>query len=81
MLVEVMVTLKPDVLDAQGRQVKNALRTLGFNEVNDCRVGKVILLDMDTDDWEKARVRAARMAERLLANTVIEDFIVRRHEK
>ena len=81
MLVEVLVMLKKDVLDAQGRQVKNALQTLEFNEVNACRVGKIILLDMAEDDWEKARQRAEEMAEKLLANTVIEDFVVRRHEK
>jgi len=81
MLVEVLVMLKKDVLDAQGRQVKNALQTLEFNEVNSCRVGKIILLDMAEDDWEKARQRAEEMAEKLLANTVIEDFVVRRHEK
>lgn len=81
MLVEVLVTLKQDVLDAQGRQVKNALQTLGFNDVNACRVGKVILLDLATDDWEKAGKRATEMSEKLLANTVIEDFVVRRHAK
>ena len=81
MLIEVLVTLKKDVLDAQGRQVKNALQTLGFNEVNDCRIGKIILLDLNEDNWEKARQRAREMGEKLLANTVIEDFVVRRHEK
>ena len=78
MQIEVVVMLKEDVLDAQGRQVKKALYSLGFEGVTDCRVGKVILLDLATDDWEVARKQGREMAEKLLANTVIESFEVRR---
>ena len=81
MQIEVMVMLKEDVLDAQGRQVKNALHSLGFDDVQDCRVGKVILLDLTVDDWETAETQGRAMAEELLANTVIESFEVRRRVK
>ena len=80
MKVEVVVMLKPEVLDSAGRQVKNALNSLGFDRVKDCRIGKIILLDLDVDDFEQAKQMARDMAQRLLANTTIEDFVVRPYQ-
>ncbi len=76
MKVRVHVTLKDEVLDPQGEAVGRALRALGFEEVRSARVGKVVELDLASEDPETARRRAAEMAERLLANPVIEDYAV-----
>ena len=75
--VVVDVTLKPEILDPQGQAVANALPSLGFTGVQGVRVGKhfEIELDGDVDDSRLGDVRA--MAEKLLANPVIEDFTVR----
>jgi phosphoribosylformylglycinamidine synthase len=74
MIVAVNVHLKKGVLDPQGKAVHHALETLGFCSVKDVRVGKQILLDIDTDDKEKAIEIAKEAAKELLANPVIENF-------
>ena len=71
MKVEVFVTLKPGVLDPQGRAIAAALNGLGFAGVNDVRAGRYIELDV-ADGTSEADVRA--MCDTLLANTVIENF-------
>lgn len=71
MKVQVFVTLKPGVLDPQGRAIQHALAGLGFAGVNDVRAGRFIELDVE-DNVGEADVRA--MCEKLLANTVIENF-------
>ncbi len=70
----VYVTLKKSVLDPQGKTVAKALETLGFNEVNDVRIGKYLVLTLDTNNQEVAKERVNEMCERLLANTVIEQY-------
>jgi len=70
----VFITLKPGVLDPQGKAIHHALDGLGFDGVNDVRQGKVIELDLADSDAETARDRLAEMCERLLANTVIETY-------
>lgn len=74
MKVVVNVKLKPGVLDPQGKAVKHALASLGFNGVGDVRVGKQIVLDIDETDKEKARKIVTEMCDEILANTVIEDY-------
>ncbi len=74
MIVAVNVHLKKGVLDPQGKAVQHALETLGFKEVKNVRVGKQILLDIDTDDKEKAIELAKEAANELLANPVIENY-------
>ncbi len=76
MKARVTVMLKDGVLDPQGRAIAQALKTLGFQGVNDVRAGKVIELDLDAADAEAARARASDMARQLLANEVIERFSV-----
>lgn len=71
MKVEVFVTLKPGVLDPQGRAIQHALAGLGFAGVNDVRAGRYIELDV-ADGTSEADVR--RMCDTLLANSVIENF-------
>ena len=72
----VTVTLKPGVLDPQGKAIGNALKGLGFEGVGEVRAGKVIELELAETDPAKARATAEAMARRLLANTVIERFSV-----
>lgn len=71
MKVDVYVTLKPGVLDPQGRAIHHALEGLGFAGVDDVRAGRYIELDVD-DNVTDETIRS--MCERLLANTVIENF-------
>jgi phosphoribosylformylglycinamidine synthase len=70
----VVVTLKQSVLDPQGQAVSRALGTLGFPEVKEVRLGKIVELELDETDPRKARERLAQMCEKLLANTVIEEY-------
>ena len=76
MKARVFVTLKSGVLDPQGEAVKQALGTLGCNGVNDGRQGKMIELDLDETDTSKAKAEVTAMCEKLLANTVIENYAV-----
>jgi phosphoribosylformylglycinamidine synthase len=70
----VYVTVKQNVLDVQGSAVQGALHSLGFAEVNQVRIGKYLELKLDTDDKAEADARVKTMCEKLLANTVIEDY-------
>jgi phosphoribosylformylglycinamidine synthase PurS subunit len=77
MKTRVFITLKPGVLDPQGKAIHHALEGLGFSGVNDVRAGKLIELDLaegikDSDVEE--------MCRKLLANTVIENFRIERSE-
>jgi phosphoribosylformylglycinamidine synthase len=72
----VLIRLKASILDAQGASVQRALDGLGFHEVRDVRVGKVLDLDLGGEDQEAARRRLEEMCQRLLANPVIEDWSV-----
>jgi phosphoribosylformylglycinamidine synthase subunit PurS len=76
MKARVHVTLKRGVLDPQGDAVRHALGSLGFEGVQDVRVGKVIELQLEETDAAAARDRVARMCEQLLANTVIENYSI-----
>jgi phosphoribosylformylglycinamidine synthase len=74
MKARVVVTLKRSVLDPQGQAVGRALASLGFTEVKDVRLGKIIELELEETDPKKARERLQAMCEKLLANTVIEEY-------
>jgi phosphoribosylformylglycinamidine synthase PurS subunit len=74
MKAKVYVTLKKSVLDPQGKTVQQALAAMGFKEVQDVRVGKYIELDLGQTDKAIAEQKIRTMCEKLLANTVIEDF-------
>ena len=70
----VYVTIKQSVLDPQGSAVEGALHSLGFNEVSHVRIGKYMEMNLDTSDRAEAETRVKTMCEKLLANTVIEDY-------
>ncbi|MGO4889715.1 phosphoribosylformylglycinamidine synthase subunit PurS [Anaerobacillus sp. MEB173] len=71
--VKVFVTLKESVLDPQGNAVKNSLHALTYNEVNDVRIGKYMELTLEKGDFD-INERIKELCEKLLANTVIEDY-------
>ena len=76
MKARVHVTLKSGVLDPQGKAVQHSLAGLGFDGVNDVRQGKYIELDLAETDPAKAKESVEAMCQKLLANTVIENFSV-----
>ena len=76
MKVKVHVTLKPGVLDPQGSAIGHALVSLGFAGVENVRQGKYIELDLAETDPAKAEQAARAMCDKLLANTVIENYTV-----
>jgi len=70
----VNVKLKEGVLDPQGKAISHALGSLGFSSVQGVRIGKQVVLELDTTDEEQAKKDVTVMCEELLANTVIEDY-------
>jgi phosphoribosylformylglycinamidine synthase subunit PurS len=74
--VRVLVRLKPGILDVQGAAVKRALGGLGFADVADLRVGKVIEVDVDAASADAARARVDEMCRKLLANPILEDYAI-----
>ena len=71
----VNVGLKQGVLDDQGKATHHALDTLGFKEiVKDVRIGKQIIIELNASDEASAKAEVKQMCEKLLANTVIEDY-------
>ena len=69
------VALKQGVLDDQGKATHHALDTLGFQEiVNDVRIGKQIIMELNSSNEDEAKEEVTKMCEKLLANTVIEDY-------
>ena len=73
---QVRVTLKRGVLDPQGKAIEGALGSLGFGGVNQVRQGKTFDISLDADSKAKAEEALNAMCEKLLANTVIEDYAV-----
>ena len=76
MKARVHVTLKPGVLDPQGKAIAGTLAALGFDGVGEVRQGKVIDLEIEGADQAEARERVEAMCRKLLANTVIEDYAI-----
>ncbi len=76
MKARVFVTLKPSVFDPQGRTIAEALRSMGYAGVGDVRQGKYFELELDTPSVDKARTIASEVADKLLANPVIESYRV-----
>jgi len=75
----ITVSLKPAVLDAQGKAVEGALHHLGFTHVSQVRVNKSITLSLEAASSEEATAELRKMCEQLLANTVIENYEIAVH--
>lgn len=72
----VFVTLKPSVFDPQGRTIAEALHSMGYGAIGDVRQGKYFELDVQASSADQARALAAEVADKLLANPVIESYRV-----
>ena len=76
MKARVFVTLKPSVFDPQGKTIADALHTMGYESVDDVRQGKYFELELKVGSADQAHALAAEVADKLLANTVIESYRV-----
>ena len=74
MKVSVIITLKKDVLDPQGKVIHQTLDGMGFNDINEVRQGKYFEIDTKESDPKKAKDRVEEMCKKLLANLVIENY-------
>jgi phosphoribosylformylglycinamidine synthase subunit PurS len=74
MKISVIITLKKDVLDPQGKVIHQTLDGMGFNDVNEVRQGKYFEIDTKESDSKKAKVQVEDMCKKLLANLVIENY-------
>ena len=74
MKAKIHVTLKQGILDPQGKAIEHALDSLGFKNVANVRVGKYMELDVSETDKAKAEAQVKSMCEKLLANTIIEEY-------
>ena len=74
MKVSVIITLKKDVLDPQGKVIHQALDGMGFNDVNEVRQGKYFEIDTKETNPKKAKDKVEEMCKKLLANLVIENY-------
>ena len=75
MKVRVLVSFKDSVLDPQGQTVKNALHTLGYNQVKDIRQGKVFEIELEGISVEEADRLIPEISDKVLANPIIEKFV------
>ncbi len=74
MKISVIITLKKDVLDPQGKVIHQTLDGMGFNDVNEVRQGKYFEIDTKETDSDKAKTKVEEMCKKLLANLVIENY-------
>ena len=74
MKISVIITLKKDVLDPQGKVIQQALDGMGFNDVNEVRQGKYFEIDTKETNPKKAKDKVEEMCKKLLANLVIENY-------
>ncbi len=73
---EVRVTPRPGLLDPEGKAIQHALDSLGYDGIEELRVGRLIQVEMTAESEDEARARAEEMCRKLLANPVTEDFQV-----
>ena len=74
MKAHVYITLKPGLLDAQGKTIKSALESLGFLGINDVRMGKYIQIELDGNSEASVKQEVEQMCQKLLANPVVETY-------
>jgi phosphoribosylformylglycinamidine synthase len=71
---KIHVTLKPGILDPQGKAIEHALDSLGFKNAANVRVGKYMEVELREQDRSKAEAEVKQMCEKLLANTIVEEY-------
>jgi len=71
---EIYITLKKTVSDPQGLTIKHGLESLGFESLEEVRIGKLVIIKLDTDDQKAAESELDQMCKKLLANPIIEDY-------
>ena len=76
MKISVTVTLKKDVLDPQGKVVKQTLRNMGHNNIEDVRQGKYFEIELNENDKNKANKIIEEISQKLLSNTIIENYTI-----
>ncbi len=76
MKISVTVTLKKDVLDPQGKVVKQTLKNMGYKNIEDVRQGKYFDIELNVDDKNKAEKIIEEISKKLLTNTVIENYTI-----
>jgi len=74
MKISIVITLKKDVLDPQGKVIHQTLDGMGFSDINEVRQGKYFEIDIKESDKEKAEEKVEEMCKKLLANLVIENY-------
>ena len=74
MKISVIITLKKDVLDPQGKVIHQTLDGMGFDDIDEVRQGKYFEIDTKETDSDKAKVKVEEMCKKLLANLVIENY-------
>ncbi len=77
---KVTITLRKSILDAQGSAIEKATKKVGYDKVSNIRVGKIIELNVEAKDKAEAAEIAKKLSNELLANTVMEDFVVEIYE-
>ena len=74
MKISIIITLKKDVLDPQGKVIHQALDSMGFDNINEVRQGKYFEIDTKETNNDKAKAKVEEMCKKLLANLVIENY-------
>ena len=72
--ISIIVTLKKEVLDPQGKVINETLQNMNFQGVNEVRQGKYFEIDVEENDFKKAKIKAEEICKKLLANLVIEEY-------
>ncbi len=80
MKISVIVTLKKEVLDPQGKVVKQTLKNMGYSNISDVRQGKYFQIDINEKDPMKGKDLAEQICKKLLSNTVIENYKIKIEE-
>ena len=74
MKISIIVTLKKDVLDPQGKTINKTLKHMGFDKIKEVRQGKFFEIDVEETDLNKAKIKVEEICKKLLANLVIENY-------
>ena len=77
MRVQVLVRLKPGVLDVQGKAIEHGVQGLGYKDVSHVRMGRLIELDVDADSLDKAKPKVEEICAKLLSNPIIENYEIK----